>query len=402
MSASKPVMIGFDEAIARIAEHAHPLEREMTPLECAHRRILADPVIARVSAPKTDVSAMDGIAVRDTDLRALPATLHVVGAAFAGEPWIGGIKSGECVRIFTGAALPKGADRVVMQEHVSFSDGLAIVTEGYGPGWHVRSAGADFRSGDILVPAGTRLGPRHVLCAAAADQAALPLWRRPRVAIVSTGTELVPAGSASSMTDHLPDSVSHGIAALVDIWGGEVIERRLAGDDLTDLRSMAGVMLEEADIIIVTGGASVGERDHAKDMFIPYGLDLIFSKLAIKPGKPIWLGQCGSRFVVGLPGNPTSAMVTARLILAPLLALITGRSWQAALGWRRLPVMGDIQQDPKREHFVRARIEGGLAFVLSFQDSAMQKPLADADLLIRASTLEKGKDGRLSALCLDF
>ncbi len=395
-------MISFDEAVTRIVEHAHPLDREEILLDRAHRRILAEPVVASMSTPASNISAMDGIAVRDADLSLTPATLHIVGASFAGEPWPGEIHPGECVRVFTGAALPKGASRVVMQEHVRFSEDRATVTEGYGPGWHVRAAGSDFASGEILVPAGILLGPRHLLCAAAADRVKVSVWRKPRVGILSTGTELVPAGSASGTSNRLPDSVSHGVAALIDIWGGEVIERRLAGDDLIELCSITGDMLEKVDIIVVTGGASVGERDHAKEIFVPHGIEWLFSKVAIKPGKPVWIGRCGGKYVVGLPGNPTSAMVTARLFLAPLLAILVGRSWQVALAWRRILVMGDIKPDLMREHFPRARMEDGLAVLLSSQDSGRQKPLATADLLVRASTVEKGDDGRLSALSLDF
>ncbi len=395
-------MIAFDAALALIAEHGQPLARELVPLGCAQGRVLAEPVIARTDAPATDVSAMDGIAVRDADLSPLPATLHIVGTSFAGEPWRGEIGRSECVRIFTGAPLPQGADRVVMQEHIFIRGNQATVTEGYGPGWHVRAAGSDFRSGDVLIPAGTRLGPRQLLCVAAADQAQVSIWRRPRVAILSTGTELVPAGGAQDRPDRLPDSVSPGIAALVDVWGGEVIERHLAGDNLAELVDIAGIMLHRADILVVTGGASVGERDHAKDMLVPHGLELFFSKIAMKPGKPVWFGRCGSTLVVGLPGNPTSAMVTARLILAPLLAIMSGLPPETALAWKRLPVDGNIPPNAGRENFFRAQCVGGCAVVLSSQDSGSQKILAAADLLVRASTQETGEDGPHIALCLDF
>lgn len=400
--APEPIMISFDEAIARVVEHAHPLDREEVSLDQAHRRILSDSVSAGLPAPASDVSAMDGIAVRDADLSLAPATLRIIGASFAGEPWAGAIRPGECVRVFTGAALPTGADRVIMQEHVRFSEDRATVMEGYGPGWHVRAAGSDFAAGESLVPAGIRLGPRHLLCAAAADRATVSVWRKPRVGILGTGTELVPAGSAAGISNRLPDSVSHGVAALVDIWGGEVVERRLAGDDLTELRSIAGAMLERADVTVVTGGASVGERDHGKEVFAPYGLDLLFSKVALKPGKPVWIGRCGEKYVVGLPGNPTSAMVTARLLLAPLLAALVGRPWRAALAWRRLVIVGELKPDPMREHFPRARMEGDLAVLLTCQDSGLQKPLAPADLLVRASTVQTVDDGRPLGLCLDF
>ena len=395
-------MISYDEALARIAACAEPLEHEEVPLDQARGRILAGSVIARISVPATDISAMDGIAVRDADLAALPVTLRVIGASCAGEPWHGKLMSGECVRIFTGASLPRGADRVVMQEHVHFDGEAATVRDGYGPGWHVRAAGADFNSGEMLVAAGTCLGPRQLLCAAAANHGRVSVWRMPRVGILVTGTELVPAGVESGFAYSLPDSVSHGVAALVAIWGGQVMARRLVADQLNDLRDAAGLMLLDADIVVVTGGASVGERDYAKDMFTPHGLDLIFSKLAIKPGKPVWLGKCGAKLVIGLPGNPTSAVVTARLILAPLLTLMSGRSLEAALAWRRLPVEGDVKADLRWEDFPRARLTQGRAVLLSLQDSGVQRPLADADILVRASTWEKGCNDGATAQCLDF
>jgi molybdopterin molybdotransferase len=201
--------------------------------------------------------------------------------------------------------------------------------------------------------------------------------------VMSTGDELAPPGSAAAIAGAIPESVSFGVAALVEQWGGTIVGRSLLRDDLAAMEQAAAEAADAADLVIVTGGASVGEKDFAKTMFEPLGLELAFSKVAIKPGKPVWLGKAGKALVMGLPGNPTSAMVTGRLLLAPLLCGLTGRDVADAVRWRSEPLGAPIEACGARETFHRARWHGGAADVLSNQDSSAQKTLAEADLLVR-------------------
>lgn len=376
-------MISFDEALALVTGVATPLGTERRAVTEAHGRVLAAPVTAEVRAPPCDSSAMDGYAVRDEDLARLPVELEVIGESFAGRGFSGTVEPGTCVRLFTGAPVPPGADRVVVQEMVGREGERALFTEAPGPARHIRAAGSDFERGERLLEAGRRLDPRALVAAAGADVAEVEVWRRPRLLLLATGDELAQPGEARHVPGAIPESVSVGVLALAEAWGAEPIGRRRLRDDLPSMEAMAAEALAQADIVVVTGGASVGDRDHARPMFEPAGLELIFSRVAIKPGKPVWLGRARSRLVMGLPGNPTSALVTARLLLAPLLAGLTGRDPVEALRWRRAALAEPIGPCGGRETFVRAVSEGEFVRPLSNQDSSAQRTLAAADLLIR-------------------
>ena len=369
-------MIDFDQALALIAAAAQPLGREEVALEAGHGRTLAEPVRALVASPPRDVSAMDGYAVRDADL---PGRLAVAGEALPGGA-DAALTPGTCLRIFTGAPAPADADRIVIQEEVT-RDGEVAIFGPPGAARHIRPRGSDFNVGDVLLEAGRRLDPRALVAAAGADCAELCVWRRPRVAILGTGDELAAPGSARATPGAIPDSLSLGLAALVAEAGTQVVDRRRLKDDLPTMESAAAEALAGADPVVVTGGASVGARDFAKAMFLPAGLELIFAKVAIKPGKPVWFGRARGKLVLGLPGNPTSALVTARLLLAPLLAGLSGRA--PTLEWRQAPLAADLAAPGDRETFVRAVWNGGAVRTLSNQDSGAQKTLADAALLVR-------------------
>lgn len=375
-------MIGFDEAVGLIAEQVLPLGTEHVALAEAAGRVLAAPLHARSAAPRVAVSAMDGYAVIDAATRP-GEPLTVVGESRAGAGYPGTLAAGEAVRIFTGAPLPAGADRCIMQEYATRDGETVRFAEGYGPGWHVRAAGSDFAAGDLLLAAGTRLNPRAMIAAAAADVASVTVAMRPRVAIIGTGDELAPPGEAHLRDDAIPESVTFGVSALVADCGAQVVHRAIGLDDLPKLEAAAGAALETADLVIVTGGASVGERDFAKPMFAAHGLELDFAKVAIKPGKPVWLGRAKGRWVLGLPGNPTSAMVTARLFLQPLLARLQGQPVAEVLRWRSLPLAAPIGATGNRETFVRARWDEAGLMPLGNQDSGAQGALAQADWLIR-------------------
>lgn len=279
-------MISFEKASRAVLALAQPLGKERVPLEEADGRILAEPVTAAIDAPRADVSAMDGYAVREADLDKLPARLTVTGNIFpsqAPEP----IAAGTCVRIFTGACLPPNADRVVMQENVQRDDEQAVFAQ-LSSARHIRRRGADFRTGEILLPAGRQLDARSITAAAAADCATLSVWRSPRFSLLATGDELVAPGSAGETPAMIPESISYGIAAMARHWGGTLDSTRRIKDEVPLLERAAAASVAEADLVVVTGGASVGDKDFAKTIFAAVGMDLVFAKVAIKPGKPVW------------------------------------------------------------------------------------------------------------------
>ncbi|GAA4720742.1 molybdopterin molybdotransferase MoeA [Sphingomonas lutea] len=395
-------MISFDEALAHVRAVAQPLGKEVVAVSEAAGRVLAAPVIARISSPRSDVSAMDGYAVREADLAALPAQLGVVGESFAGSSWDGTVGSGQCARVFTGAPVPAGADRVVIQEDVRREDDVAIVERHPGNARHIRKQGGDFEQGDEVLPAGRLLDKRAIVAAAAADAAIVEVFTRPRVHILSTGDELAEPGTAAETPDAIPESVSLGVAALAAEWGAEVVGRTRLRDDLRAMEVAAAQAIVDADLVVVTGGASVGEKDFAKTMFEPAALDVIFAKVSIKPGKPVWLGRAGNALVMGLPGNPTSALVTGRLLLAPLLAGLAGQEVADALHWRSARLGSPLDACGARETFHRAQWIGDSVELLRFQDSGAQKALAEADVLIRQSAHSSALPLGSEVTILDF
>ena len=376
-------MIGFDDASRLTLELARRLGAERAPLAGAEGRILAADLIARGPSPRADVSAMDGYAVRSDDVATAPVRLRIIGQSFPGAGFDGEVGRGQTVRIFTGAPIPAGADRVVIQENVRRETDAALIDEAQSGVAHIRRRGSDFAAGEVLLPAGRRLDARAMVAAGAADQAEIEVWRRPGVIVLGTGDELLEPGSAHLSRYGIPESVSLGVSALAAAWGAEPLARRRLSDDLPALKSAARAALQEADVVVVTGGASVGDRDFAKAMFEDAGLELVFSKVEIKPGKPVWLGKAMGRLVLGLPGNPTSAMVTARLFLAPLIAGLSGQAPEAALRWRKAPLASALPATGDRETFYRAQTLAEGLEVFSDQDSGSQKVLAEADTLIR-------------------
>jgi len=376
-------MISFDEAVALIGEAVRPLGAERVAIDQAAVRALAAPVVAAIDSPRTDVSAMDGYAVRGADLSAYPVSLKLAGESFPGAGWNGTIEAGQCVRIFTGAPLPAGAERIVIQERVRRDGDIVIIGSDPGPATWVRPRGKDFQAGDEILPAGRLLDPGALIAAAGADAAEVEVSARPRIALLSNGDELVEPGQARASPLAVPDSASLGVAALAERWGGQVIGRRCLPDDLKRMEAAARTVVDAADVVVVIGGASVGERDFAKAMFDPLCLNLLFDKISIRPGKPAWFGRVGGKLVLGLPGNPTSALVTGRLLLAPLLAAMQGRPLEQALAWEAARLSAPLPACDLRETFHRATLAGGEAKPLCFQESHAQKALSDASAVIR-------------------
>jgi len=381
-------MISFDSALALVLAEAKPLGPEEVTLDKAAGRKLAAPLVAAIDAPRTDVSVMDGYAVREAELG---ETLRVVGESFPGCGFADEVGAGECIRIFTGAPVPEGCDRVVIQEQAERGgDNVRFSTSVDEPRF-IRRRASDFAVGDVLAQAGRSVDSRALLVAAGADRAHLQVWRRPRVAILATGDELVAPGTARFAAEAVPDSLSIGIATAIAEQGGEVVLRERLPDDPAKILYAVDLALAKADVIVVTGGASVGEKDFAQAALDAAGMARIFSKVAMKPGKPVWFGRAGDSLVLGLPGNPVSAMVTARLFLAPLLAGLGGGDPTDALNWRKLPLAADLPACGDRETFTRARAEAAGAHSLERQESGAHRSFADADLLIRQRPLEPAR-----------
>lgn len=382
-------MISFDEAISRLTAIARPLGPERVDISSAAGRRLAADVTARLDSPRSAVSAMDGYAIRTADLASGNA-LTVAGESFPGKPFERGTTAGECIRIFTGAPVPGGADRVVMQENADRDGDRVTFRADIGGRTHIRAAGSDFREGDTLLAAGRRLDARALVAAAAADQAELEVFRKADVFVLATGDELTEPGKAGGTPDAIPDSLSHALTAFISDWHGIPIGQARIPDDPDVLEAAARQALEHADVVLVTGGASVGEKDFARDMFGFANPEEVFSKCAIKPGEPVWLSTVGDGLVLGLPGNPTSAMVTARLFLAPLLAGLEGGNPADALRWENTVLEGEISANGGRECFHRGQQAGAKAAPLRSHDSGAQAALAEADLLIRQAADHAG------------
>jgi molybdopterin molybdotransferase len=374
--------IDFDGAQAILAALATPLGSERVALAKAGRRVLAEPVRAAMDIPRQDLAAMDGFAVSSADLAAGRRDFLVAGAAYPGAPWRGTLGAGQAVRIMTGAHLPAGADQVLMRELVEQA-GETVTLGGPVPARpHVRQRGSDGAAGTEMLPAGKLLDPRALVVAAAADAAELLVWRQPRVRVIATGDELAPPGEAQSQ-GAVPDSLSEAISLMARQWGAKPQGARLVRDDPALLTAAAEEALGTADVLVLCGGASRGDRDFAKAALDPLGLELAFADVAIKPGKPVWLGRIGAKLVLGLPGNPTAAMTVARLFLAPLLTGLGGRGAQAALRWQTWPLAEGVPPAGDREAFLCAEQLEDAARLLSRQNASDQCLLARADLLVR-------------------
>jgi molybdopterin molybdotransferase len=376
-------MISFDEALAIVGSAAHPLGTERIAVCEAGGRVLASPVVAAIDSPRADVSAMDGYAVRGADVEAFPVSLEVVGDSLPGVGWPGTVEPGRCVRIFTGAPLPIGADRIVIQEQVRRNGEKAIIEGDHRPATWVRPRGRDFQVGDEVLTARRLLNPAALIAAAGADVAEVDVFVRPRLAVLSNGDELVEPGQARISALAVSDSASIGVAALAEQWGGRAVRRERLRDNLAEMKVAARDAASSVDVIVVIGGASVGERDFAKAMFEPLGLELLFSKISIRPGKPAWFGRVGDTLVLGLPGNPTSALVTARLLLIPLLAAMQERTVGDVLHWEPARLGSPLPPCDLRETFHRARLAAGEVSLVGFQESHAQKALAEAEVLVR-------------------
>lgn len=371
-----------DDARDLMLAEVRPLGAETVALESALGRTLAEPIDAVRAQPPFHASAMDGYAVRAADA-VKGAILAVVGESAAGKPHPGAVAPGEAVRIFTGAPMPAGADSVVIQEDVERQDGAISIRETAIRGRNIRPAGGDFKSGQRLLEAGIRLDPWRISLAAAAGRGELAVARRPRVAILSTGDEIVPPG-ARAAAHQIYNSGGPALAALVARWGGEPILLHPAGDDMAVIAS--SVEQAGCDVVATIGGASVGDHDLVKPALSRLGLRLIFENLKMRPGKPTSFGLLADgRYAVGLPGNPASALVCAQLFLKGLLSALQGGD--PALGLVTARLGADLAANGPREHWMRAllRPQDGVLTVypMDDQDSSLVTVFASAEALLR-------------------
>ena len=375
-------MISYDDALTRMLGTVRSLDSEWVDIDQASGRVLAQDVLARIDAPRADVSAMDGYAVQ-LATAAQGDWLTLAGVSAAGAPFAGPVGSDQAVRIFTGAHVPAGADAVIMQEYAELRNDQVRFRPGFGPARHVRTLGSDFRNGDRLLEKGQRLTGRAVVTLAGADLDRVRVSRRPSIAILATGDELERPGMAHRSAHGLPESGSYGVAAMARSYGATVVDQSRGPDDIQVLSTMARRALEMADCVVVIGGASVGDRDLARPAFADTELQEVFAKVALKPGKPVWFGRAGDTAVLGLPGNPTSAMVTARLFLAPLLIALQGGCGRREVEPMPQVLAGELAANGSRETFMRATgTPDGLVPAIN-QESGAQAPLAQSDWLIR-------------------
>ncbi len=378
-------MIALDEARGRILAAIRPTGPETVPLAAGWNRVLARPVLARLTQPPADVSAMDGYAVRAADA-VTGASLTVTGAAPAGRPFTGEVGPAQAVRIFTGGFVPAGADAILIQENAKAEGTRLVVTEGVAAGRWIRRRGLDFVEGGELLPAGRRLTARDIGLAAAANHPWLTVHRRPRIGILATGDEIALPGEPLP-PGGIVSSNAHALAALIASAGGEGCILPIAPDDAGSIAALAGS--GGYDLLVTTGGASVGEHDLVQKALGQEGFALDFWKIAMRPGKPLIWGRLGAMPVLGLPGNPVSALVCAVVFLLPALARMQGLPDAAPRSIRAIAGV-DLPENDQRADHLRATLAPGaggamVATPASRQDSSMLAVLASADgLILRA------------------
>jgi len=396
-------LLSVADALARVLDGVEPLPREDAPLTEACGRVLADDVAALRTQPPADLSAMDGYAVRAADVASVPATLKIAGEVAAGHPFEGEVRAGQAARIFTGGMVPSGADTIVIQENTT-RDGERVIVNSPSPaGRHIRRAGLDFRQGQVLLKRGRRLTDRDVMLAAAMSHPTVPLHRRPNVAVLGTGDELKAPGSALGPGE-IVYSNGFALMALARSEGADVVDLGIVPDEVeATVAAIRKARQSGADILLTTGGASVGDYDLVQRGLKAEGLELSFWRVALRPGRPMMNGRLGGTAVLGLPGNPVSAYVCAFLFLVPLIRKLAGRSdlqappESAALG-------RDLPENDERADYLRATLETradgtSVATPVSVQDSSMMAALAKADcLLVREAFAPAAKAGDRCAI----
>lgn len=378
-------MISLDEALERILTFADPLASETLDLKNAANRFAAAPITAKLSQPPFDASAMDGYAVRGEEAKA-GTTLEMIGTSKAGEGFQGEVGPGECVRIFTGAPVPEGADTIVMQEKTAPRGTKIMFIEDCVPGQSIRKLGNDFTKGDTVLNSGDRLTPAAIALAAAANNAQIDVYRQPKIALLATGDELVAPGK--DLGDHqIVASNSSALCALMSPLASKVEDLGIVPDNVNHLTAVLQTALDgDTDIIVTTGGASVGDHDIVQPVLKSLGVEMDFWRIAMRPGKPLMFGKKGSKLVFGLPGNPVSALVTATIVVLPALRALSGSPDPMGQNLS-LPLGAPLPQNGPRRHFIRANVQtkdNGISAVypIAQTDSAHLSSIAAANALI--------------------
>jgi len=369
-------MISVEEALSALFALASPLDTEVVPLSEANGRVLAAPLTAKRNQPPFAASAMDGYAIFG-DAAAPGDSFEVIGEAAAGHGFNGTLSEGQACRIFTGAPLPAGAGRVIIQEDVERDNARIILAEKLDPNLYIRPAGADFKAGDTF-SAPRALCPSDIALLASMNHASVPVTRKPVVAIIATGDELVQPGETPNQ-DQIIASNSYGLATLVNANGGHARILPIAKDNLPSLKLAFDLALD-ADLIVTIGGASVGDHDLVAEAAANLGMERSFYKIAMRPGKPLMAGRLGRSMMIGLPGNPVSAMVCGHIFVLPVLRKMLGLGAAAAPRQNAI-VAKDIPVNGPREHYMRGRIENGQVTTFERQDSALLTVLSDANCL---------------------
>jgi molybdopterin molybdotransferase len=378
-------LISVAEALDHVLAHAAPLDAEDVPLAGADGRVLASDLTARRTQPPADVSAMDGYAVRTSDVAQAPVRLRVIGEVPAGKPFSAKIGAGEAARIFTGGFVPDGADVVIVQELTKRDGDWVEVQKSTVKGRHVRKQGLDFKAGEQLFAKGHRLTARDLALVAGMNYPLVPVHRKPKVALFATGDELVPPGTEPG-PGQIVYSNGFALAALIRAEGADFIDLGVVGDTLEDtIAAVRRARDARADILVTTGGASVGDYDFVNRAFVAEGMEPSFWKIAMRPGRPLMHGRLGTMQVLGVPGNPVSSYVCAFLFLAPLIRKLTGRD--DLVTPTETAVLGcDLPENDERADYLRSTLSNGasglVATPFAAQDSSMMAPLAKADCLI--------------------
>jgi molybdopterin molybdotransferase len=378
-------LISVAAALDRVLAHAQALPPEDVPLENADGRVLACDLTALRTQPPADVSAMDGYAVRSADIAQAPVGLKVIGEVAAGRPFAAVVGPGEAARIFTGGVIPAGADTVVVQELTTREAERVEVLKPSSKGRHIRSEGLDFRCGDGLFAKGRRLTARDLALLAGMNHPLVTLHRRPKVALFATGDELVRPGTEPG-PGQIVYSNGFALAALARQEGAVVTDLGLVGDTIeATLAAIHRARDIPADILVTTGGASVGDYDFVHKAFAAEGMDLSFWKVAMRPGRPLMHGRLGGMHILGLPGNPVSSYVCAFLFLIPLIRRMSGRT-DLAIPVESALLGADLPANDEREDYLRASLRrsaaGDIATPFPVQDSSMMVSLAKADCLV--------------------
>jgi len=400
-------LISVEEALTRVLQPAKALGVETIAIDEAYGRTLAAALASKRTQPPFNASAMDGYAVRGADIATIGAALKVIGESAAGHRFTGTIGPMEAVRIFTGAPVPEGADTVLLQEHAKREGDTVTVEIAEGMGKHVRAIGLDFSVGSQLLSSGHRLNERSLALAAAMDHGSVAVFRRPRVAILATGDELVRPGEAAR-PDQIVASNHLTVAALVREAGGHPIQLGIAGDSFFALeRGIIAAESEEADILVTLGGASVGDHDLVQSALTRRGMELGFWRIAMRPGKPLIHGSLGQMSILGLPGNPVSSYVCAKLFLMPLIRALQGDP-EAGRDPSEPAILGcAVRQNDKRQDYLRSALTldpDGLPIATPYdlQDSSMIRVCTEAGALVirkpNAAAQEAGSRCRILRL----